>query len=116
MATNSMSSSLYQAPQGMEVLADEPVMEIEIENPEGLKIGIDGVEIDLMPEKEEGEFDANLAEEIDERTLATLAADLIGDYDSDINARKDWLSTYVKGLKLLGLEDRKSTRLNSSHT
>ena len=66
MATNSMMSSLYQAPQGLEAIAAEPVLEIEIENPEGLKIGMDGVEIDLMPEKEEGEFDANLAEEMDE--------------------------------------------------
>ena len=64
MATNSMTPSLYQAPTGLDAIEMEPAVEIEIENPEGLKIGIDGVEIDLMPEKEEGEFDANLAEEI----------------------------------------------------
>ena len=109
MATNSMSSSLYQAPQGMEVLADEPVMEIEIENPEGLKIGIDGVEIDLMPEKEEGEFDANLAEEMDDGSLQKIASDIMGLVDSDIDSRKDWVDMYVKGLEVLGMKYEERT-------
>jgi hypothetical protein len=101
-----IDKSLYEAPVGIADLAEqEPDIEIEIEDPEAVRIGIDGMEIEIEPGKENSEdFNANLAEEIDERTLATLAADLIADYDSDINARKDWLSTYVKGLKLLGLE------------
>jgi hypothetical protein len=37
-----------------------------------------------------------------------LSGDLMGEYDADINSRKDWLTTYVDGLELLGLkvEDR----------
>ena len=89
MATNSMTPSLYQAPEGLESIAMEPAIEIEIENPEGVKIGIDGMEIDLMPEKEEGEFDANLAEEMDDGTLQKIAGDIMGLVDSDIDSRKD---------------------------
>jgi hypothetical protein len=102
-----IDKSLYEAPVGIADLAEqEPDIEIEIEDPEAVRIGVDGMEIELVPGglSDTLDFGANLAEEIDERTLATLAADLIADYDSDINARKDWLSTYVKGLKLLGLE------------
>ena len=33
-----------------------------------------------------------------------LAGDLIGEYDSDVAARKDWVQTYVDGLELLGLK------------
>ena len=60
----SIEQSLSQAPLGLNALEmdDTPVMEIEIVNPEGLKIGIDGVEVDLMPEEEEENFSDNLAE------------------------------------------------------
>ena len=98
MASN-MDKSLYQAPQGLESLTDEPDIEIEIVDPDSVKIN--GEEI--LPE-EGGGFGCNLADEMDERTLATLSSDLLGDYDADISSRKDWLDTYVKGLKLLGLK------------
>jgi hypothetical protein len=35
--------------------------------------------------------------------LSTLAGELLEDYENDINSRKEWLTTYVNGLKLLGL-------------
>jgi hypothetical protein len=99
-----MDKSLYEAPQGLEALAEEePVegIEIEIEDPESVKIN--GEEV--MPEEgDEGEFGDNLAEIIDERALTTLSSELLGDYESDVSSRKDWLDTYVKGLKLLGLK------------
>ena len=106
-----IEKALYQAPVGIADLAEqEPDIEIEIEDPESVRIGIDGMEIEIEPGKETSEdFDANLADEMDERLLATLATDLLGDYDSDVNARKDWLNTYVKGLKLLGLDYEERT-------
>jgi hypothetical protein len=106
MATN-MDKALYQAPQGLEAIAaEEPALEIEIVDPES--VGIDGEEI--LPEEEgNGGFEANLAEDIEERDLATLASELLGDYESDISSRKDWLDTYVKGLKLLGLKYEERT-------
>ena len=67
MATN-MFPSLNPAPLGLDALedmGDMPAIEIEIENPDGVRIGLDGVEIDLMPEEEGEDFDANLAENMD---------------------------------------------------
>jgi hypothetical protein len=101
-----MDKALYEAPQGLEALAaEEPALEIEIEDPESVKIN--GEEI--LPEEDSKDFTANLADEIDERDLATLAGELLGDYESDISSRKDWLDTYVRGLKLLGLKYEERT-------
>ena len=104
MATN-MDKALYQAPQGLDALQEEPDLQIEIEDPESVKIN--GEEI--TPPKEEDDFDANLAEEMGANELQSLASDLLEDYDSDIGSRKDWLDTYVKGLKLLGLKYEERT-------
>ena len=109
MATNSMTPGLYQAPIGLDSLEMEPALEIEIENPEGVKIDMGGMEIDLMPEEEEGDFDANLAEEMDEGALQSVAEDIMGLVDSDISSRKDWVEMYVKGLEVLGMKYEERT-------
>ncbi|RPJ34207.1 MAG: hypothetical protein EHM17_07420 [Verrucomicrobiaceae bacterium] len=49
-------------------------------------------------------FDANLADYLDESVLATLASDLIDEVETDIQSRKDWVETYVKGMEVLGLK------------
>jgi hypothetical protein len=109
MADN-IDKSLSQAPQGLEAIAmDQPDLSIEIENPESVTLDDGSMEITIIPGKEhEDEFNANLAEELDEGQLTELSGDLIGEYDADISSRKDWLTTYVDGLELLGLkvEDR----------
>ena len=104
-----IEKSLYAAPQGLDSLMamDEasPPIEIEIEDPKSVNIGIDGMEIEIAPGKESGEdFNANLAEYIDEDELESLASELIGDYDDDVGSRKDWMQTYVDGLELLGMK------------
>jgi len=101
-----IDKALYQAPMGIDELAEqEQPLEIEIENPDGVTIGMDGLEITIEPETEQSEdFYANLAEEIDEQELQSLASNLIEDFDGDIGARKDWIQTYVDGLELLGLK------------
>jgi hypothetical protein len=59
----------------------------------------------LEPEAETAEdFDANLAEYMDEGDLQSLASDLVGMVDADINSRKDWADMYVKGLEVLGMK------------
>ena len=105
----SIEKGLYQAPQGLETLTEEPALEIEIEDPESVTIGIDGMEIVIEPEEEsDDDFDANLAEYLDEGEMAQIVGDLLGDFDDDIASRKDWMQTYVDGLELLGMkiEDR----------
>lgn len=111
----SIVSSIAQAPLGMDlsdiVEDDTPAVEIMIENPDDVMIGIDGLEIDLMPEDEsdEPEFDANLAEYMDEGELEKLGSDLVGEVESDINSRKDWVEMYVKGLDVLGMKYEERT-------
>jgi hypothetical protein len=64
-----------------------------------------GLEIELEPAAETAEdFDANLAEYMDEGDLQGLASELIGLVDADINSRKDWADMYVKGLEVLGMK------------
>ena len=106
-----MDKGLYQAPQGITSSPNEPPLEIEIVDPEEVKIGVGGEAIlDIKPEEEEdNSFNDNLAEEMDEGTLQTIASDLIGLIDADIAARKDWADTYVDGLKLLGLKYEETT-------
>ena len=72
-----------------------------------MNIAIDGLEIEIR--EEEDDFSRNLAEDMDGSTLASLANDLIGDVDSDISSRKDWIQTYVDGLELLGMKIEERT-------
>lgn len=102
-----IEKSLSQAPMGLGALPTEegPTLDILIEDPEAVEIGVDGKPILRIEEKEDDEegFDDNLAEYINEGELAQLAGDLIGDFDEDISSRKDWMQTYVDGLQLLGM-------------
>ena len=107
MATN-IDTALI--PMDMEQMGEEPAIEIEIEDPESVKIGIDGVEIDLMPEPETADqFDANLAEFMDDSELQSIASELIALVDADINSRKDWTEMFVKGLEVLGMKYEERT-------
>jgi hypothetical protein len=112
MATSSMVSSLSQAPEGIDfsdiVQDDTPAVEIIIENPDDVMIGIDGMAIDLMPE-EGPAFDANLAEFMDEGELEKLGSDLVGEVESDISSRKEWVEMYVRGLEVLGMKYEERT-------
>jgi hypothetical protein len=101
-----IDKALYQAPEGItEEMMATPAIEIEIEDPESVTIGMGGLEIEIEPEKEsEDDFNANLADYMDEGELATLAGELIGDFDDDVASRKDWIQTYVDGLELLGMK------------
>jgi len=106
-----IDKSLYQAPVGIEQLAeDEPILEIEIEDPESVSIKSGGMEIEIEPEEEsDDDFNANLAEDIDEGALTELVGDLLGDFEDDVSARKDWMQTYVDGLELLGMKIEERT-------
>ncbi len=104
-----IDKALYQAPVGIDDAADlEQPIEIEIEDPESVKIGVGGLEVILEPgdEEDDGEipFSANLADYVDDSELTLIASDLIGDFEDDVGSRKDWIQTYVDGLELLGLK------------
>jgi len=101
-----IDKAMYGMPEGIEALAlEEAPIEIEIENPEDVRVGVGGVEIDLMPEDESEEeaFDSNLAEFMSEADLQKVASEIMELVQADIDARKDWVNMYVKGLDVLGL-------------
>jgi hypothetical protein len=100
-----ISKSLYEMPEGIEMLAEqEAPIEIEIEDPEAVRIGMGPLTIELEAENDsEDEFDANLAESMEESALQKVASDILEMVQADIDARKDWVEMYVKGLDVLGL-------------
>ncbi len=81
MATNSISKSLYAAPLGIEEGVGMDPIEIEIEDPESVRIGMGDIEIELSPDKggTDEEFNANLADFMDDSVLGTLGNELIDD-------------------------------------
>lgn len=111
MATSGIDKGLYAAPIGLqEAMMAEPEVEIEIEDPESVSIGVGGIEIEL--EKREptaDDFDANLADFMSDEEIAGLANELLGEFDKDVGDRKEWMETYVEGLKLLGLKYEERT-------
>jgi hypothetical protein len=106
-----MDKGLYAAPLGIsEDMSMAPPLEIEVEDPESIRIGMGDIEIELSPDTENAEdFDANLADFMSDSALDSLGGELVADFDKDINDRKDWIRTYVEGLKLLGLKYEERT-------
>ena len=101
-----IDKGLYAAPVGIdEAAVEEQAIEIEIEDPEKITIGIGDTELvidpDAMPDEE---FNKNLAEDLSDKYMAELSSELLEDFTNDLNSRKDWLETYVDGLELLGLK------------
>jgi hypothetical protein len=109
MATN-IDKALFQQPQGIDALAeDEQGIEIEIVDPESVSIEGPGFALELAKVEAENDFDVNLAEEMDESALGSMAGDLAEDIDNDRNSRKEWEKAYTEGLKLLGLQVEERT-------
>jgi hypothetical protein len=106
-----VDKSLMEAPQGIAAMAAEiEPIEIEIVDPEEVRIGVDGMMIEIEKAEPRAEdFDANLAEFMGENELQSLASELLGQYEQDLASRKDWLDTYVKGLKILGIRYEERT-------
>ena len=109
MATN-IDKALYQAPASIEELAqDEEPIEIEIIDPEQVNIHAGGLDLSITPGEDEDSFAANIAEDLSEGELATLASDLSEDITNDLGSRTEWEKSYVQGLKLLGLQYEERT-------
>ena len=97
-----IDKGLYQAPKGLEELTqdDAPEIEIEIEGGDGFELEIQNMdEVDGSEE-----FNENLVEQMDAGDIESLASELSGDIDNDLNSRKDWETMYKDGITLLGLK------------
>ena len=95
----------------------EPDVSIGVLNPEAVSIETEdgGVIIEFDPRSDEDDpaaeaHNANLAEFMEEGELQNLSMELMGQYESDRMSRKDWETTYIKGLDLLGLKIEERTQ------
>jgi hypothetical protein len=113
-----IEKGLYSAPMGldddeMEGMGPEAELEIEIIDPEAVILDDGSMEITLIPDakmSDMAEFDANLAEFMDERDLRLLSDDLTGLIEADIQSRKEWVDAYVEGLDVLGFKYEERTQ------
>jgi hypothetical protein len=77
-------------------------IEIEIvpdEIPDDLDVWTEEIISSLEPD-----FNANLAEDMDERAMQSISSDILDMIRTDLDARRDWEKTYSEGVKLLGLK------------
>ena len=102
--------------QNPQVDQEELMAEIEIEAPgtldmSGVPSDIDieideegGAVIDFDPSMREisTDFFANLAEDMDDRELGSIASELTSDFDANKSSRQEWEDAYANGLELLG--------------
>ena len=80
-----------------------PTDDLQIEQLENDEVLIGDPDLDLVPEIDT-EFDSNLAEELPDPQLSSLAARLVSYYESDRSARSQWEQRYKDGLKTLDPE------------
>ena len=115
-----IEKGLYQTPPGVEDFEQDlaqmegmgqpdAMIGIEVVSQEDLPVLVEledgSVEISFGEEEtdlESAPFDANLAEYMDDRDLASLASDLTEAVEADIASRREWADTYVKGLEVVG--------------
>lgn len=80
----------------------------EIETPDGGVIirfgGPELLERDNDAESYETDFYENLAENMDEGDLSSVAEELLEGIESDIQSRTVWMADYEKGISLLGIQ------------
>lgn len=106
-----IEKGLYEAPEGLDEIEDmedqEIDLEIEVVDPEAVTLSDGSMEITLIPDANIAslaDFDANLAEMLDDTQLNILSSDLTGLIEADVQSRQEWTDAYVKGLDVLGFK------------
>ena len=98
-----IDKTLNEAPTGVEeeiveeAVTEDTPMEVEVEGEEAVSIG-------PTPTDTGAGFASNLAEAIEEESLAKLSNELRSQFSVDHTSRKDWEQSYIKGLDLLGFK------------
>jgi hypothetical protein len=113
-----IEKGIYSAPMGidddeMEGMEPESALEIEIIDPEAVILDDGSMEVILFPDAEpvdEADFDANLADFMEDGDLRELSSDLVGLIEADIQSRKEWVEAYVEGLDVLGFKYEERTQ------
>jgi hypothetical protein len=90
-----------------------PLDDLQVEEIDNDEVLIGDPELDEVSE-DESNFDANLAEVIDDNELARKGQTLISYYENDREARSEWEDRYKKGLQTLdpdgGLDESEEER------
>jgi hypothetical protein len=113
-----IEKGIYSAPEGiedeeMEMEGQEIDLDIEVVDPESVTLSDGSMEITLVPDAEVSDmadFDANLADFMEDGDLRALSDDLVGLIEADIDSRKDWVDAYVQGLDVLGFKYEERTQ------
>jgi len=98
-----IEKALNQLPEGIQLKAEGPPIEIEIE----IEADDDGLEVEI--EAKEVTFEENLASEIDQGELLKVSDEVLDLIKVDLDSRKEWEKTYAEGIKLLGLKMEERT-------
>jgi hypothetical protein len=111
---NPAANSIEDELEGVEMedVGVDSDIEIEVVNPDSVTLDDGSMEITLIPDAEISdftEFDMNLAEVLDESHLQEISGDLVGLVTADIDGRKEWADTFVKGLDVLGFKYEERT-------
>lgn len=113
-----VEKGLYAAPLGIDeevemedVTEDAGEFDIEIVNPDMVTLDDGSMEITIIPDADVSDladFDVNIADILEEGELRKISNDLTGLVTADMDSRKEWADTFVKGLDVLGFkyEDR----------
>ena len=91
------------------VVEEDKIEETEV-TPEGLPVDVQVEGEEVVEERPQDDFNANLANNMDERTLKDMARELIQEYKKDKLSRKEWEDAYIKGLDLLGTKYQEVTK------
>jgi hypothetical protein len=121
MANGKPNAGLMDVPSQLD--PDDLTAEIELEIPDSQNIvmaeldseGVGSIEIspeedggvtvDFDPQDQRGvngDFYANLAEEMPDRELSRISSDLLSEFDANKASRQEWEDAYTNGLELLG--------------
>ena len=121
MANGKPNAGLMDVPSQLD--PDDLMAEIELELPDSQNIvmaeldseGVGSIEIspeedggvtvDFDPQDQRGvngDFYANLAEEMPDRELSRISSDLLSEFDANKASRQEWEDAYTNGLELLG--------------
>jgi hypothetical protein len=98
-----IEKALNQLPEGIQLEAEGPPIEIEIE----IEADDDGLEVEI--EAKEVTFEENLASEIDQGELLKVSDEVLDLIKVDLDSRKEWEKTYAEGIRLLGLKMEERT-------
>ena len=97
---NGAPTGVEEEVSNLEQAVQDADLAVEIEGEESDEIASLGP----SPEGTAEGFASNLAEEIEEETLAKLSNELRSQFSVDHTSRKDWEQSYIRGLDLLGFK------------